>query len=394
MIQQIEALNNGTAKYSDYMRPGFEYLKELIDKGYIDAEKAYTYEAIEGDGPDFMAGKTPIVMAYWSAANAETAYGKPNFNLQVIGFPSSLGQMPVISVTGYAVSANAEHLEEALDVLEVAKSDPDEAEENAEGENAVDENGEEAEAEAVGEGTGAGEAVDENGEKVEAEVVTEEPDAEDADGGDDAEEKKEKIIYYVTDERQQGQYINMFKAAKMDAVILTHNIDQPFVQQLESKNEGIKFMRIDADLTENFKAKTSKKAEKELEENAEAIGKLVKKALKKDKLTVKLEKLKNKKISSMLTISEESRRMQDMMKMYAVNGMDMGMFGEEGETLVLNASHPLVQYVMEHKEEKDSKMICEQLYDLAKIQNAPLPAEEMANFVARSNEIMMLLMNK
>ncbi len=229
---------------------------------------------------------------------------------------------------------------------------------------------------------------------MEAEVVTEEPDAEDADGGDDAEEKKEKIIYYVTDERQQGQYINMFKAAKMDAVILTHNIDQPFVQQLESKNEGIKFMRIDADLTENFKAKTSKKAEKELEENAEAIGKLVKKALKKDKLTVKLEKLKNKKISSMLTISEESRRMQDMMKMYAVNGMDMGMFGEEGETLVLNASHPLVQYVMEHKEEKDSKMICEQLYDLAKIQNAPLPAEEMANFVARSNEIMMLLMNK
>ncbi len=121
--EQIEALNNGTAKYSDYMRPGFEYLKELIDKGYIDAEKAYTYEAIEGDGPDFMAGKTPIVMAYWSAANAETAYGKPNFNLQVIGFPSSLGQMPVISVTGYAVSANAEHLEEALDVLEVVLSD-------------------------------------------------------------------------------------------------------------------------------------------------------------------------------------------------------------------------------------------------------------------------------
>ncbi len=121
--EQIEALNNGTAKYSDYMRPGFEYLKELIDKGYIDAETAYTYEAIEGDGPDFMAGKTPIVMAYWSAANAETAYGKPNFNLQVIGFPSSLGQMPVISVTGYAVSANAEHLEEALDVLEVVLSD-------------------------------------------------------------------------------------------------------------------------------------------------------------------------------------------------------------------------------------------------------------------------------
>ncbi len=273
--------------------------------------------------------------------------------------------------------------------LEVAKSDPDEAEEEekkegGEGENVADESSE-------GEN-----AVDENGEKVEAEIVTEEADGEETDDAadDGEEEKKEKIIYYVTDEQQQGQYINMFKAAKMDAVILTHNIDQPFVQQLESKNEGIKFMRIDADLTENFKAKTSKKAEKELEENAEEIGKIVKKALKKDKLTVKLEKLKNKKISSMLTISEESRRMQDMMKMYAVNGMDMGMFGEEGETLVLNASHPLVQYIMENKEDKNSRMICEQLYDLAKIQNAPLGAEEMTKFVARSNEIMMLLANK
>lgn len=186
----------------------------------------------------------------------------------------------------------------------------------------------------------------------------------------------------------------MFKAAKMDAVFLTHNIDQPFVQQLESKNEGIKFMRIDADLTENFKAKTSKKAEKELEESAEAIGKLMKKALKKDKLTVKLEKLKNKKISSMLTISEESRRMQDMMKMYAAGGMGLGAFGEEGETLILNANHPLVQYIMENREEKDSKMICEQLYDLAKIQNAPLAAEEMTKFINRSNEIMMLLTNR
>ncbi len=264
--------------------------------------------------------------------------------------------------------------------LEVAKSDPDEAEEEEKKEEGEGEN-----------------AVDENGEKVEAEIVTEDvEDAEDAEDVSDAEEeeKKEKVIYYVTDEQQQGQYINMFKAAKMDAVILTHNIDQPFVQQLESKNEGIKFMRIDADLTESFKAKTSKKAEKELEESAEAIGKLMKKALKKDKLAVKLEKLKNKKISSMLTISEESRRMQDMMKMYAVGGMDMGAFGQDGETLVLNANHPLVQHIMDHREEKDSKMICEQLYDLAKIQNAPLSAEEMAKFVARSNEIMMLLANK
>ncbi len=279
--------------------------------------------------------------------------------------------------------------------LEVAKSDPDEAKEG-EGESAVDENGEKVEAEIVTEGEDeGGNAVDENGEKVEAEIVTED-DAEEAEDDSEAEEeeKKEKVIYYVTDEQQQGQYINMFKAAKMDAVILTHNIDQPFVQQLESKNEGIKFMRIDADLTESFKAKTSKKTEKELEENAEAIGKLMKKALKKDKLTVKLEKLKNKKISSMLTISEESRRMQDMMKMYAVGGMDMGAFGQDGETLILNANHPLVQHIMDHREDKDSKMICEQLYDLAKIQNAPLPAEEMAKFVARSNEIMMLLANK
>ncbi len=183
----------------------------------------------------------------------------------------------------------------------------------------------------------------------------------------------------------------MFKAAKMDAVILTHNIDQPFISQLESKNEGIKFLRIDADMTDALKAKTSKKAEKEFEEQAEAIAKIMKKALKNDKITVKVEKLKNKKISSMLTVSEESRRMQDMMKMYSMPGMDMGAFGSEGETLVLNASHPLVQYVTEHQEGEHTEMICEQLYDLAKLQNAPLSPEAMTKFVSRSNEIMMLL---
>ncbi|MCI8506366.1 MAG: extracellular solute-binding protein, partial [Lachnospiraceae bacterium] len=120
---QIEALNNGTAKYSDYMRPGFEYLKELIDKGYIDAKSAYTFEAIEGEGPDFLAGKTPIVMAYWSAANAETAYGNADFNMQVIGFPSEFGQMPVISMTGYGIAIEAEHIEEAFEVLEIVLSD-------------------------------------------------------------------------------------------------------------------------------------------------------------------------------------------------------------------------------------------------------------------------------
>ena len=232
---------------------------------------------------------------------------------------------------------------------------------------------------------GSDSAVDENGEKVEAEVVDENTEAE------AEEEKKEKIIYYVTDEQQQSQYINMFKAAKMDAVILTHNIDQPFISQLESKNEGIKFQRIDADVTDALKAKTSKKAEKELEEQAEAISKLMKKALKNDKITVRVEKLKNKKISSMITLSEESRRMQDMMKMYSMPGMDMGGFASEGETLILNANHPLVQFVTEHQDSENAEMICEQLYDLAKIQHAPLSPEAMTKFIARSNDIMMML---
>lgn len=119
----IDALNKGEAKYSDYMRPGFEYLKELIDKGYIDAETAYTYEAIEGEGPDFLSQKTPIVMAYWGAANSEIAYGKPDFNLQVIGFPSELGQMPIVSMTGYGVCAEAEHVDDTLAVLDIILSD-------------------------------------------------------------------------------------------------------------------------------------------------------------------------------------------------------------------------------------------------------------------------------
>ena len=236
-------------------------------------------------------------------------------------------------------------------------------------------------------------AVDENGEKVEAEVVEEGADKDadkDAQDADEA-EKKEKVIYYVTDEKQQSQYINMFKQAKMDAVYLTERIDQPFVQQLENKNEGIKFSRIDADLTDVFKTKTSKKAQEEYDAKAEAISEKMKKALKKEKLTVKIEKLKNKKVSSVLTVSEDARRMQDMMQMYAANGMDMGMFGSEGETLVLNANHPLVAYIMEHEDGDQTEMICEQLYDLAQLQNAPLSPEAMTKFIARSNEIMMLL---
>ena len=278
-------------------------------------------------------------------------------------------------MTDYILFKNIDGVYMTLpECLEVNKIDPDEAEENA-----------------ASEDGGSAEAVDENGDKVEAEVVG-------ADGGSDApedngeaEEKKEKVIYYVTDEKQQSQYINMFRAAKMDAVVLTHNIDQPFVSQLEAKNEGIKFQRIDADLTDVFRSKTSKKAEKELEEQSEAVAKLMKKVLKKDKIKVKVEKLKNKKIASMITLAEESRRMQDMMKMYSVQGMDMGMFGKEGETLILNANHPLVEYVLAHQDGDNVKMICEQLYDLAMLQQAPLEPEEMTKFVARSNDIMMLL---
>ncbi len=247
-------------------------------------------------------------------------------------------------------------------------------------ETAVDENGNAVEAEVVSD-----QAVDENGNAVEAEVVNDEAEA------DETEEKKEKVIYYVTDEKQQGQYISMFKAAKMDAVILTHNIDQPFISQLEMKNEGIKFQRIDADLTDTFKAKTSKKAAKDMEEQAKAIAEIIKKTMKNEKLSVKVEKLKNKKVASMITLSEEARRMQDMMKMYSMPGMDMGNFGADGETLVLNANHPLVEYVTSHQEDENVSMICEQLYDLAKLQHEPLAPEAMSKFIARSNDIMMLL---
>ncbi len=227
-------------------------------------------------------------------------------------------------------------------------------------------------------------ATDENGEKIEAEIVEDETDASE-------EEKKEKVIYYVTDMVQQSQYVNMFRKAKMDAVVLTHHIDQPFISQLEAKNEGIKFQRIDADLTDAFKAKTSAKAAEELKAKEEELSKLFKKVTKQDNVAIKLEKLKNKDVSSMITLSEESRRMQDMMKMYAASGMDMGMFGKEGQTLVLNANNKLVQYVLEHQDGENVSLICEQLYDLAMIQHAPLDAESMTKFVNRTNKIMLLL---
>lgn len=235
---------------------------------------------------------------------------------------------------------------------------------------------------------------DETSEEANEESIVDAAETSEDKTSDQSEEKKEKVIYYVTDEQQQSQYINMFRQAKMDAVILNHNIDQPFISQLESKNEGIKFMRIDADLTDTFKSKTSKKAQEEMDSQADELQKIFKKALKKDTIKVKVEKLKNKKISSMITLSEEARRMQDMMKMYSMNGMGMGDFGKDGETLVLNASHPLVQYILDHKENENTKMICEQLYDLAKLQHAPLESEAMTRFIQRSNDIMCIFSEK
>ena len=235
-------------------------------------------------------------------------------------------------------------------------------------------------------------ATDENGEKVEAEVVDENGEKVDAD-----EKKEEEVvdhtIYYVTDPLQQSQYIRMFRDNKMQAFILEHTIDQPFIQQLEAKNEGLHFARIDADIQEALKSRTGKKAAETLKEESEKLEKMIRKAVKNDKLSVKLENLRDKKTASMLTVDEQSRRMADMMKMYAASGMPMGLdsFAKEGQTLILNAKHPLVKYVMEHEEDKNTKMICQQLYDLAQIQNAPLSAEDMAGFIVRSNEIMLML---
>ena len=201
-------------------------------------------------------------------------------------------------------------------------------------------------------------------------------------------EKHENTVFYVTNETEQSQYINMFKEEGIDAVILTHNIDQPFITHLESKNENVKFARIDADLSDSFKEETS---EDELKDITETLTDTFKKALNKNNLVVKVEKLKNASISSMITLSEQDRRMQDMMKMYSMPGMDPSMFGGQGLTLVLNANNDLVKYIVDNKEGENTPMICEQLYDLALLSHAPLSPEQMTNFIARSNKIMELL---
>ena len=208
--------------------------------------------------------------------------------------------------------------------------------------------------------------------------------------GDTSEKDERATVYYVTDKVQQGQYIKLFKEQGMDAVILDHNIDTSFISQLEQRNEHYKFMRIDADLTESLKDETS---EDILKEETDTLTEVFKKALNNEKLTVKVEKLKNENISSIITLSEEGRRMQDMMKMYAMGGMggmDPNMFAAD-LTLTLNANNALVKYIFENRDSEHVPMFCEQLYDLAMISNQPLSVDAMTKFVERSNQIMMLL---
>ena len=201
-------------------------------------------------------------------------------------------------------------------------------------------------------------------------------------------EKHENTVFYVTDEKEQSQYINMFKKENMDAIILTHNIDQPFITHLEGKNEGLKFARIDTDLSDIFKEETS---EDELKDATESLTATFKKSLNNDNLNIKVEKLKDASVSSMITLSEQDRRMQDMMKMYGMSGMDPAMFGSTGQTLILNANNSLVQYVLNNKDGENTDIICKQLYDLALISHAPLTGNQMTEFIARSNKIMELL---
>ena len=229
----------------------------------------------------------------------------------------------------------------------------------------------------------------EENRKPEAETKTEETvestEEKKEDGAKDEKEPEKTTIFYVTDEVQQSQYINMFREAKKDAVILKHNIDSAFISHLEQKNQTIQFKRIDADLTEELRGEEAAD-----EETSKTLTEVFRDALKNDKLEVKVENLKNEKVAAMMTLSEESRRMQDMMKMYNMYGMDPSMFGGQ-ETLVLNAKHPLVQFVADNKDSEKTPVICEELYDLAMLSHKQLSPEEMTRFVQRSNEILLML---
>lgn len=219
---------------------------------------------------------------------------------------------------------------------------------------------------------------------------TEEPQTEAEKSDGDKKEEEKTSIYYVTDEVQQSQYINMFKAQGQDAIILTHNIDSAFVTYLEQKHPDIQFLRIDADVHESLKDVVAEDEKESFQKAADSLVEIFRKELNNDKLNVKVEKLKDDKVASMAVLSEQERRMAEMMKMYGMGGMDPSMFGSQA-TLVLNANHPLVQFLVEHKRSKNVPIICKQLYDLAMLAHKPLSPEEMTAFVQRSNEIMMLL---
>ncbi len=219
-----------------------------------------------------------------------------------------------------------------------------------------------------------------------AEAAEKAADAEDKPGAEPVKDK----VYYVTDEKQQSQYINMFRAEKLNAVLLTHNIDQPFIQQLEQDNDKVSFLRIDSDVSDSIKSELTEDEKKALEDEQKELESLFRKVLKKDKLEVKVEKLKDEKISSVVTLGEESRRMSDMMKMYSMPGMDTDMFGGQ-ETLTLNSSNTLVKYLTEHKKGHKVELIVAQLYDLAMLSHKPLAPEAMTAFIERSNEIMEMI---
>ena len=212
----------------------------------------------------------------------------------------------------------------------------------------------------------------------------------DTDGADADKQEEKTRIYYVTDEVQQSQYINMFKAQGQDAVILTHNIDSAFVTYLEQKHQDLEFLRIDADVHDSLKDEVAEDEKESFEKMSEGLVTIFRKELNNDKLEVKVEKLKDDKVASMAVLSEQDRRMAEMMRMYGMSGMDPSMFGSQA-TLVLNANHPLVKFLVEHKRSKNVPIICRQLYDLAMLAHKPLSPEEMTAFVQRSNEIMMLL---
>ena len=226
----------------------------------------------------------------------------------------------------------------------------------------------------------------------EAEAAKTEETKTDAEESKDAEAKEEEKtrIFYVTDEVQQSQYINMFKAQGQDAIILTHNIDSAFITYLEQKHQEVQFLRIDADVHDSLKDEVAEDEKEEFQKTTDSLVEIFRKELGNENLDVKVEKLKDENVASMAVLSEENRRMQEMMKMYGMGGMDASMFGSQA-TLVLNANHPLVQFLVANKDSENVSIICKQLYDLAMLAHKPLSPEEMTAFVKRSNDIMMLL---